>query len=162
MLMTDVEIGSATATVTAFAGTVLGEPILGLFLPDGWWRNDNLIYSLTDEILNEGISGYTASWYFNLYLSDTPGAGDSILFCNTSNSALNTQAPAGTACNATNEWGQNFYYGNFARGEFLVRSTPGEIGPVVPLPAALPLLASALGALGVIGWRKRRQKSFAG
>jgi hypothetical protein len=29
-------------------------------------------------------------------------------------------------------------------------------GTVVPLPAALPLLATALAALGLLGWRRRQ------
>ena len=32
----------------------------------------------------------------------------------------------------------------------------GSVAPV-PIPAALPLLASGLGALGFIGWRRKRQ-----
>ena len=28
--------------------------------------------------------------------------------------------------------------------------------PVVPLPATLPLFATGLGALGLLGWRERR------
>ena len=30
-------------------------------------------------------------------------------------------------------------------------------GDVVPLPAALPLFATGLGALGLLGWRRRRK-----
>ena len=34
-----------------------------------------------------------------------------------------------------------------------------EIGPVseVPLPAALPLFATGLGALGLLGWRRKKK-----
>jgi hypothetical protein len=32
-----------------------------------------------------------------------------------------------------------------------------EVLPSVPIPAALPLLASGLGALGFVGWRRRRK-----
>jgi hypothetical protein len=42
----------------------------------------------------------------------------------------------------------------------MIATTPKDINPV-PIPAALPLLASGLGALGVIGWRKRRKATAA-
>ena len=32
---------------------------------------------------------------------------------------------------------------------------------VTPLPAALPLFASGLGALGLLGWRRKRKKAAA-
>jgi uncharacterized protein (TIGR03118 family) len=33
----------------------------------------------------------------------------------------------------------------------------GALDPTTPLPAALPLFASGLGALGLLGWRSRRK-----
>ena len=66
-ITTDKPIGPAQ--VIGMSGTILGEEIRGLFAPDGWWRNDNQVISLTQEILNEGISGWTDNWFFNLYLS---------------------------------------------------------------------------------------------
>lgn len=33
--------------------------------------------------------------------------------------------------------------------------------PQVPIPAALPLFAAALGAMGLAGWRKKRKGSVA-
>jgi hypothetical protein len=37
----------------------------------------------------------------------------------------------------------------------LVTTTPPEI----PLPATLPLFASGLGALGLLGWRRKRKST---
>jgi PEP-CTERM motif len=39
--------------------------------------------------------------------------------------------------------------------------TSGEGPPPVPLPGALPLFASGLGALGLLGWRRKREKAAA-
>jgi hypothetical protein len=37
---------------------------------------------------------------------------------------------------------------------------PGEAGPgATPLPAALPLFATGLGALGLVGWRRKRKSA---
>lgn len=149
-LITDAAIGPAS--VISLTGTILGESILGLYVPDGWWRNDNLLVSLTRGLLNEGVSGYTQNWYFNLYLSLTPGAGDSILFCDARTPELEA------LCNRKDVAGQNDYWSGYARGSFSVLAVPPDVNPV-PVPAALPLLLSALGLLGFIGWRKRRTAS---
>jgi hypothetical protein len=46
-------------------------------------------------------------------------------------------------------------------GTFLVlngpASTSGEGQIETPVPAALPLFASGLGALGLLGWRRKRK-----
>jgi hypothetical protein len=46
-----------------------------------------------------------------------------------------------------------------ADGIVLVGSANGNPAtvPAVPLPAALPLFATGLGALGLIGWRRKRK-----
>lgn len=45
---------------------------------------------------------------------------------------------------------------------FLGKVTPQLAGTVVPIPAALPLAASAFGSLGGIAWLKRRRTSTVG
>jgi hypothetical protein len=35
------------------------------------------------------------------------------------------------------------------------------VGEITPLPAALPLFASGLGALGLLGWRRKRKNTAA-
>jgi hypothetical protein len=35
----------------------------------------------------------------------------------------------------------------------------GEVTPTTPLPAALPLFATGLGAMGLFGWRNKRKKA---
>lgn len=40
---------------------------------------------------------------------------------------------------------------------YLVSGFP--VGQVIPLPATLPLFASGLGALGLLGWRKKRKQA---
>jgi hypothetical protein len=141
--------GSGPANVLSLFGTFAGEQILGLLAPDDWWRNDNLLIALGDEVLNDGISGYTASWYFNIYLSDTPGAGESVLICRRATSIQDW------LCNRRNLAGYNYYYTDYARGDFSVEPRL-EAPPPVPIPAALPLMGSALAFMAAIGWRRRR------
>ena len=38
---------------------------------------------------------------------------------------------------------------------------PGGQGGETPLPAALPLFATGLGALGLLGWRRKRKAAAA-
>jgi len=39
--------------------------------------------------------------------------------------------------------------------------TEGLVSAAIPLPAALPLFATGLGALGLLGWRKKRKSAAA-
>jgi hypothetical protein len=39
----------------------------------------------------------------------------------------------------------------------VVSSTPNNIFSPVPFPAALPLFATGIGALGLLGWRRKRK-----
>jgi hypothetical protein len=41
---------------------------------------------------------------------------------------------------------------------FAVTDIDIEFSAATPLPAALPLFATGLGALGLLGWRKKRRK----
>ena len=47
----------------------------------------------------------------------------------------------------------------FSLGNFQENSSDGTyiIGTATPLPAALPLFATGLGALGLLGWRRKRK-----
>jgi hypothetical protein len=47
-----------------------------------------------------------------------------------------------------------------------IANTSGDVfatttGTVAPLPAALPLFAGGLGALGLLGWRRKRKAAAA-
>ena len=44
--------------------------------------------------------------------------------------------------------------GNFVVSEFTLNAAPVS---AVPLPATLPLFASGLGALGLLGWRRKKK-----
>lgn len=53
-------------------------------------------------------------------------------------------------------------YNNYLRAAYANEaSTSFAAAPEIPLPAALPLLAAGLGAMGFAGWRKKRKASSA-
>ena len=51
-----------------------------------------------------------------------------------------------------------FYLSSMGETTFCAASTVGSCSPVsaVPLPATLPLFATGLGALGLLGWRRKK------
>ena len=49
--------------------------------------------------------------------------------------------------------------GTVISGIFLTAPPPVDIPAAVPIPAALPLLAAGLGAMGVMGWRRKRKSA---
>jgi hypothetical protein len=56
-------------------------------------------------------------------------------------------------------FGDQFNLGHFALDDISVTGLASP--PAVPLPAALPLFATGLGALGLLGWRRKRKKDAA-
>jgi hypothetical protein len=67
------------------------------------------------------------------------GCGDGILFCDASPAIR------------TNQWAL----------DILNVASADEVGAATPLPAALPLFATGLGALGLLGWRRIRKNTTA-
>jgi len=60
-----------------------------------------------------------------------------------------------TTCQVTNSGADTFL--GFPLGDV---TTMGPTNPsVIPLPASLPLFASGLGALGLLGWRRKRKST---
>jgi hypothetical protein len=55
--------------------------------------------------------------------------------------------------------GDGIVFGGGAFSGFQIHTESGlvEIAQATPLPAALPLFASGLGALGLLGWRRKRK-----
>jgi hypothetical protein len=55
------------------------------------------------------------------------------------------------------------YFAQFCDGTFCLDLTPQTLAETVvtPLPAALPLFAAGLGALGLLGWRRRKKTAAA-
>lgn len=77
------------------------------------------------------------------------GSGAFGVFGNSEMTGGGTDAPLSSyfyANVATNTW----YNGSFSGTQFVVE------GNVVPIPAALPLLMSALGFFGFMGWRRKK------
>lgn len=143
--------GSAVATASfdiLFDPTqlYLTQPIAGIIT--------NLTYSVTDNRFNPAalfLNGITEFAF--------DGAGTLTLY---SNSALN-KSLAGTSdiTIGINGWAYNkassVWYSQPDFRDTLTTSGAVDIAVATPLPAALPLFASGLGALGVLTWRRRRK-----
>jgi probable HAF family extracellular repeat protein len=75
---------------------------------------------------------------------------------------LLTSDPSGIlllALTGINSFGQIVGYGSDSSGNWdAVLLTPTSSVSATPIPAALPLFASGLGALGLLGWRRKRKQ----
>jgi hypothetical protein len=70
---------------------------------------------------------------------------------------LNLQVPWMLMATATDPAYRDFLAAAYANNASMAFAA----APEVPIPAALPLLAAGLGAMGFAGWRKKRKASFA-
>ena len=158
------------------AGTVIPEggfdPILALFNSSGALINQN-----DDGGANVPASSVTGA-HFDTFLQSALAAGNYSVavmqfdnFANGPNlsdgffQTGNTNFTAGncsngifcdvTGHNRTNQWAFDIL--NVASGEVVGPPSPSQ----VPLPGALPLFATGLGALGLLGWRRKRKNSAA-
>jgi hypothetical protein len=64
-----------------------------------------------------------------------------------------------TTSTGGDNWGGYDYYDNWDQS--LGSSGPGVWSGPTPLPGALPLFATGLGALGLLGWRRKRKAAAA-
>jgi hypothetical protein len=63
----------------------------------------------------------------------------------------------GVCSSEQNGGGANNFLVNLADGELVATNASPTFTSATPLPAALPLFASGLGAMGLFGWRRKRK-----
>lgn len=133
-LVTDGNIGNDP--VLSMTGTLGGQPITALLSVGSFLANDNLITSLNSPWLsNHGISFKTDFSDHNIRHSNVPydlGGG--------------VYLPAGFL----------FTRGQDANCNPCAATFSLTLVPEVPIPAALPLFAAGLSAMGFMGWRRKR------
>ncbi len=134
----------------------------------------NYIYNTTGQLSETtGPAGTTTYAYDSLgrLVSETGSGGTTSFTYNTTGQLFETTGPAGTTTYAFDPLGQLdsvtdpvgvtvlIYNNGFASPAS--ESDPGMITfvdtVVTPTPAALPLFATGLGALGLFGWRRKRK-----
>jgi hypothetical protein len=118
--------------ITGITGTWDGQTITGLLgfaVCCSSPADDNILYTSGLSLDLAGLGFATATLDVNIYWQPVA----------TPPSYWALSAPSGTPVD----------YANLGAGTFTVTPTP--------LPAALPLFATGLGALGLLGWRRKRK-----
>jgi hypothetical protein len=125
---------------------------------------NNLVYTVSDPFFGGDITGslnaiteFTYAYgvltlysdYANDHDKDFPGIADIVI-------GINGFAPPPSA--ASSVWYSQDAFGNTltASGTASITQQENPIGET-PLPAGLPLFASGLGALGLLGWRRKKK-----
>jgi hypothetical protein len=153
-LTTDSYACAGGCVVQSITGTFLGLSITGLdptfpYPSSGFGNPDNTIYSPTDQAFPTKLLGYNLDSF-----------GLSFDFTN--------QAPYGNGavniicCNFAGEIITDKYFNSLyslPSGTVVFTLVP-EVS-ATPLPAALPLFATGLGGLGLLGWRSERWRQKA-
>jgi hypothetical protein len=177
-------VGANAATITDPATTFLSTLTISGVSPSG----ATIVGSVYDTDFGNFGAG-TVETFLHTYFGGTItqiGGGDCPANCSQSGSGSNNGATySGVASQLfAIHWGggssdqpflgiefsvavTNFAISGFAHGVSFIRSYNGETTTggggdnPTPLPAALPLFASGLGALGLLGWRRKRKAQAA-
>ncbi len=136
---------NADNQVWAYWGTPIGGGSFANPNPDGTWGNTGNLAGSTDvRFYSNGFGGYTSTY---------PGDTWAQLLANV---GLTSVAYVVLDLDAGFAGDQHMLVNNFTvNGDVFAAAAP------TPLPAALPLFASGLGAMGVLGWRRKRKKAAA-
>lgn len=107
-----------------------------------------------NTLIPTGTAPWTGTWSWDNIFANlvTPVTNGGILWQNADNSIANLYSVGSLIYLSVANPDLGFY-------------NPGDLGTLtfeaspVPVPAALPLLASAVGGIGIMGWRRRRKGS---
>lgn len=136
--------GTGGDTVTAITGTVTNgtntDPVTGLAIPGTF---DNLLFPIGTTFTGPPV--VTTGSYVSASDLDTKGLGFTIAAGTIV--VFGGYAPNSTDVTPGNNYDQTSPDG-FGVGTFALTATP--------LPAALPLFAGGLSALGLLGWHRKR------
>lgn len=144
--MTGSETGPSSGVyyITGITGTVNGSTITGIMPVDSFYSNDNDLYFPAVDMAGQvnaepvqldpdGLAFYVPGQCDN---SGSNDGGECLIYA-----ATGDYIPA-------NGLYEVFPFGS---GQF------SAVLATTPLPAALPLLATGLGGLGLLGWRRKRK-----
>jgi hypothetical protein len=95
----------------------------------------NLLFNFSDSAANQFVIGTHTEDVLWASAGENPPSGPGLV-------QINSPTQGGNA---------------FFTGDLVIASVPAA----TPLPAALPLFASALGGLGLLGWRRKRKAALA-
>ncbi len=151
--------GTATATGSfniTFDPTVLvlpSQPITGVIT--------NLVVSVTDPFFTPPNLSFNPILYYafdgagTLTLSSDPALSKTLVDVPFITIGINGWAYG----DASSVWYSQDQYGNTltTSGSAIITELAGGIQGETPLPATLPLFATGLGALGVLGWRRKKK-----
>jgi hypothetical protein len=152
-----VNTGTGSDTVTGITGTVTNtsnnavDPITMLAPTGTLNNNDNLVFPIGSTFVGPPVTTSTTP-YVSISNLDTHGLAFVIATGPTTTATIAVfgfNVPNGTAPPPnSNPYGE-FSPGGFGVGQFTLTPTP--------LPAALPLFATGLGTIGLLGWHRRRK-----
>jgi hypothetical protein len=146
--------GAGNFNIVGISGTVTenGTPysITGLISPPsdpgGYFGFNNIIYNGASYKFDTGGVAFYAAGGFNYYVAD-PSTAYNVYDNGYPNAILSTTA--------------SYDVNTPFNGTYSITEIQSGSLSATPLPAALPLFATGLGGLGLLGWRRKRKSAAA-